>query len=512
MRKSIYGLLVILMGVGSVSAKVHTNKHFLMPRSHNENLAMEYSTWHKQFAEIDHEKWGGAIQATGFYQASTNKTDLGKYFGVYNWQTPQQKINDFIWVEKDTANGAHLKSINVIHDPNTLIARGTTLHVKATFRPEQESYGVRLDYHQKLDKLAEGLYFKVSAPIVHVKNNMGLKFTGTKTTQYLPGTTTSVSFENYLKGSLSVTNTQQALTHARMGGSDSTTGVADIDVTLGYNFLYKDNKHFNANVCLTIPTGGTPDGVKRFEAGVGNGGHYALGCGIDGAFELWKKEDKSLDVIFAANYKYLFNATEKRTLDFKYSDSISNSSLAGKRVLFGPYRLGAKDGGHILFPLANVLTRDVGVEPGSQFEGLLNLAFNWGSFTFDVGYNLFAREAENVSVKSWPNTSYAMVKETAAFPYNTSGVQQTFDADSVTYAYDGTSDTVQVPIHKDHLLTDAATNPVYVTHKIASGVGYNFVDWKYPMMVGIGGSWEFVQGSNAALDGYALWAKLGVSF
>ena len=39
---------------------------------------------------------------------------------------------------------------------------------------------------------------------------------------------------------------------------------------------------------------------------------------------------------------------------------------------------------------------DVGVEPGSRVELLANLAFNWGNFTLDFGYNLFAKEAENV--------------------------------------------------------------------------------------------------------------------
>jgi len=74
-------------------------------------------------------------------------------------------------------------------------------------------------------------------------------------------------------------------------------------------------------------------------------------------------------------------------------------------------------------------------------------------------------------------------------------------------------DNVHVgPINRENLTTIPCTTPAYVTHKIFGGVGYAFNDWNYPGFVGLGGSWEFVQGSNAALDGWALWAKTGVSF
>lgn len=508
MRKLNIGLLVAMTFIGSLSAKTYTDKKFLTPRSHNENLAMEYTTWHKQTSIIDEDKWGGAVQATAFYQESTNKTDLGKYFGIYNWLTAQQRIQDFIQVKDDATNSPLLPK-NIIHDPNNTVTE--MLHVKGTFRPKQTSYGVRLDFNQKLDKLARGLYFKVTAPIVKVKNDMGITYSGGTLTQTVPGLDVKKSLADFLAGGVATT-TQDALTHAKIAGSDSTTGVADVDVALGYNFLYEDTKHVGAKVCLTIPTGGSPDGVKLFEARVGNNGHWALGLGVDGKFELWKDDNKSLDLGFAFNYKYLFNATEKRTLDFKFSDSISDTALAGKHVMYGHYRLAGKRASSKLFPLANVLTQDVGVEPGSQVEGLVDFAFNCGNFTFDLGYNFYAREAENVSVKSWSNGTYAMVRTTAPIPYDTSGVENFFDPTDPVYAYDGTSDTVQVPIHRDHLMPETAASPVYVTHKIFTGFGYAWNKWNYPVMAGVGGSWEFVQGSNAALDGWALWAKLGLRF
>ena len=78
MRKIFHGVLAALLIMSSASAKTYSDKTFLMPRSHGMNMAMEYTTWHKQTAMIDDNKFGGTLQATFFYDQSENKKDLGK--------------------------------------------------------------------------------------------------------------------------------------------------------------------------------------------------------------------------------------------------------------------------------------------------------------------------------------------------------------------------------------------------------------------------------------------------
>jgi hypothetical protein len=465
------------------------------------------------------KRWGGSLQATGFYQASTNKTDLGKYFGKYNSATGPSlnnpyagTIQDFIEVKNRNVLGTQnneraflLDSRDIIHDHGGGITSASErLHTKGTFRPKQTSYGVRLDYHQKLDKLAKGLYFKVTAPIVHVKNDMGLCYTGTYPTQNLPWSTTKVNLASYLAGNICITGTQKKLTHAKICGSDSTTGVADVKVTLGYNFLYKEHKHLGARVSLVIPTTDTPDGRRIFEAELGQRGHWALGLGVDSAFELWQHGNKSLEFVGAIDGLYILPETEKRTLGFKYTDTLKSTDLngagtisAGKLVPMGWYMLGAQNGKKEVFPLANVLTQDVTVRPGWQVEAIAQLAFNWCDFTLDLGYNLFAKERESVMEKCWANDTYAR----ASWTYDPAN---DFHAGEIFYNMGW--------IQRDHLVTEVAVTPVAVTHKVYGGASYAFNDWEYPLMLGIGASWEFTQGTNSALDGYALWAKLALTF
>lgn len=526
MRKLVCGLFAILIGIGTMHAKTYSDKTFLATRSTLDNMAMEYTGYHKQTRKMLGKRWGGAFQVTGFYQESTNKTELGKYFGKYNSATGGDitnpyagQIQDFVWVlnrPTPTATNSEMYMLldpdYIIHDHNGKILNADKLAVKGQFRPHQTIYGLRLDYHQKLDKLAEGLYFKVSAPVVHVKNSMGISYTGTKTSQYLPYTTKSVCLNDYLGGCLTQTApncsfTQDSLRAAKISRchDDSTTGVDDIEVLLGYNFLYKTHKHVGVNVAMTIPTDRTPRGTYLFESTLGHRGHWSLGMGVDAAFELWERKKKSLEFIGSIKGKYLLAETEKRTIGFKHKNDADSgyglcpNLIAGKLVPMGWYMLGAKNGAKGVFPLANVLTRDVTVRPGWQVEGLAQFTFNWRDFTFDLGYNLFAKERESVMVRCWSDNTYAVAEPNLYDP---------------SLDFDGNGTWIQANnwIQKEHLITEPAASPVYVTHKVYAGANYAFNKWEFPLLLGLGGSWEFAQGDNSAINGWALWLKAGLTF
>ncbi|MCK4517728.1 hypothetical protein KAT92_03060 [Candidatus Babeliales bacterium] len=512
MKRLIIGMLAALVACGSVSPKTYTNKSFFTPRNHLTNIAMEQTTWHKQTALIDEDKFGGSVQATGFYEASENQGDLGKFFGVKNYWNGNS-IDDFIEVEQWAANGAnsftHLYAEDVFHrwtasSPAApwYVTNPSKLADRIKLRPYRDSYGIRLDYHQKLDKIVDGLFFKVSLPLVHVKTSLDYSSTtshgyGTKQklaiNQALNGD--EKSFIDYLTGNVANTdahNAQNALTKMKFHNGNDETGVADIDFTLGYNFLYENKKHLNASIGLTIPTGSDPDGNFLWEAIVGNGGHYAVGAGMDGAFEIWKDEDMSLDIVFGFNYRYLLKASETRCPGFKVN---TGTTEYPKEMLFGRYILGGKIGqvaGTALEPLANLITRDFNVTPGSHFDGMVDFAFNWSDFTFDLGYNLFAKTAEHVS---WKGEEIHNVYGTANWGYR---------VDNAVF-------TANNALTKDDYLLDTITHPSVVTHKIFSGIGYAYNGWEYPIMFGIGGSYEF-DTDNDALQTWSLYGKFGLTF
>jgi hypothetical protein len=519
MRRFIHGLLIALLAFGSVSATIYTDKSYLKSRSNGMNLAMEKTTWHQQVALIDKHKFGGTIQATGFYERSEDGNDLGKYFGTSNWLNDNREAENFITVVPNDTGAPlpyNLTAADVLVYGFTPSAHQETLAQKITFAPHREAYGLVLDYHQKLDKLLKGLFFQVKLPIVHVKTSMDWSSTCSAVSQKLSnGTTlngTSVTLAQYLTGEVenTATNAHQAKLHkAKIHNGDSETGIADIDIKLGYNFLYKKDKQININVGFTIPTGNDPNGEFLFPAVVGNN-HWALGGGADMFYQLWhdKKDKATLDFLLAFNYRYLFSDTEHRTLGFKWPSgtNLTAAGWAGKQAMYGFWELGARKGDTVATPMANFLTRDVKVTPGNHFDGIAAFAFNYCGWSFDLGYNLFAKDKEHLHLKAhdeddtdsgWENDTYAVIWDT--WP--------TSNAFSSAYVYYDTTDW----INEEQLTIDTCTNPSVLTHKIYGGIGYAFKEWEYPLMFGLGGSWEFKH-HNSSPETWALWGKIGLTF
>jgi hypothetical protein len=527
--KKITGILLSLTIVASASATTHTNKTFLMPRDHNANLAMEMTTWHKQIRKIDEDQFKTLIQAVPFYQSSASDGDLGKYFGVTNRRS-NGRLDDYIYVS-NSASDRHLYTHDILMDCNTetdaVVAASNTFIQKIIFQPYQNSYGLRLDWHQKLDKLINGLYFEVNMPVVHVKHSMGYTNVYSTTQNLVSASTpitfngTAISLEDYLTGNVvndstaTTSHHQAALTHYKIHNGQSQTGIADLNLVLGYNFLYQEDNHIGINVIFTIPTGNTPDGEYRWEPVVGNGGHFAFGLGFDSAFEIWKSNNKSLDLSIAMNYKYLFESTEKRTVDFKYSNT-TDFTNQNTRVFWGPYVLGGSRGDTTATPLANFLTQDLEITPGSQLDAMLMLSFNCGNWTFDLGYELYAKEEESLELKhTWSTGTYGIASwywdTNDAFMDGSTATNETIYRGYSATTYSSGYDLTQVTIEQAHLLHGDAATPSQLTQKIFGSVGYAFNKWKYPLMLGLGGSYEFTS-ENSALELWALWFKLGIDF
>ncbi|MFH1461905.1 MAG: hypothetical protein ABIF12_03095 [bacterium] len=508
MNKMIKGLLVTALAVSSINAA--TNKTFLMPRSQGVNLAMEYATYNELINHKNGDFFGAHFQVTPFYMESSDKNDIGRYFGI--------KDKNLIAIDHVTANAnTDFTYLWMFHD--AVPDPTTTANIK--FEPELQAYGARIDYYQDLEKILDGLYLKVALPIVHVENDMHINVTD-KLGFFTAADGGVNAVEEYFLGTygagapaataLAAANAQAALTHAKIGGSHSETSVADIDVVLGYKIFDKDKYVVALNLGLTIPVGNDPDGVWVFEPVVGNGDHWGFGGGLEAWVKLWEDGDQNIKLTAVANYRYLFEGTETRTLGLKRGD--------GTKIDWGQYRyLALNDGTNndtkLLIPAANILTKNVNVEPGSQFDAIAYLTYNNGGWTMDLGYNFFWKEREDVNLKdtTLDNTNYYVALNTL----DGTAVAATAFGDCVSE----TSMTTNTPaaaasfatafqITTNHIDTRAAETPSMDTHKIFGSVGYIFKDWEYPVMLGVGGGYEFAD--QQGIENWQIWGKFGIKF
>lgn len=498
-RNVLAALVVSAFFIGSTQASVdYSQKTYLSTRPHGVNTAMEYTTWHEHAYKMKDRSLRANVQATGFYMRSQESGDLGKYFGIGNGR------NSFVIGRLPAAantDNADIENGLIIHDFQGGNAANRTLKGTVNFNPRQEAFGFRLDWFQDITHPFDKLYFKASAPVVHVSNNIRMtipdsRATGDTATAAGAGPvvgTTNFSLIDFFNGNVSVLapatnrNLQSPLTKAKIAGRRSATGLADLDLALGYKYLYDEKKHVFISLDVTIPTGNRVRGTYLFEPICGNGRHFGLGGSIDSGIQLWRSEKATLRLLGVARYKYLFENTEQRTVGIK-GFRFSEFFLLGTNGVTGP-----------LTPAANVLTLPIAVKPGHMFDASGIFAFNSNGFTIDAGYNFFWRDQETVHLKSGFQDNVFGI---ASSNFDTTGAFGAAPADFLT------NTTLLTTANLD--LAPVKT-PALLTHKIFAGLGYTAHMYKkYPISFGIGGSYEFAT-SNADLENYAAWAKLAFS-
>lgn len=545
MKGSISRLLFAMLAVSSAYAEtVHYGKTYMLQRSQGVSLEKEYVTFHKHMHMSSGDRIGGSLQVVPFYQESSHNKDCkpcgtastsgstsdgakyGKYFGRKNetstvvssgCDTGCANIEDWIGVSK-TADAEALTPRQVFHiskfqaggateviDFDANIVAAQTLKDRVQINPQSSSVGARFDYHQKLDALLEGLYFKLSVPVVNNKTNVNAKSIGDDDAQQLalaltdlntPATALtgeSKTFLQYLAGnvsSLDPANRQNALTKAKVVlCSRDVTGVADVDFVIGYNFLQEDTYHACLNIGTTFPTGTKTCGEYLFAPRVGTD-HWGFGAGFETGVNIWSCDNCELELMLVGNYRYLFKDKEFRTA----SDG-----------QFGHYKLGDKSdakANDAFFPLANVLTQEWDVTPGSQFELLLNLSCTaWESFVFDLGYNFYYREKEKVEFRDCNLNALAKT--------GVANLDARADAAGSTNVVRVAPTVLTEEVLKEKWIC-AMETPRQLTHKIYASVGYVYNEWEYPVSGGVFGGYEFTD--NAAMEQWHVGGKVGVSF
>ncbi len=471
-------VLTIFTSKAYASSDLQTKKTFLSMRPTGVNLPLEYSTWHNHAYGTKDESRNAHIQLAGFYQKSSNSHELGKYFGVGNG-TNQFKIGT-------AGTGIDLEKLNIIHD-----ATSTSNNLAGTLSlsPQAESYGALVQIMHDIKLPGISMVISAALPFVHISRDIKIK--QTKQVEYRG--LTPVDFfagKRPTDHATAAENLQGELTHAKIVGKRTAMGLADANINIGFKVSEQEDHHVFLNLGVTIPTGKKVRGEYLFEPTYGNGGHCGLGARLDAGVTAWKDKKAKLRALAAIDYRYLFEATENRTIGIKNKP-------------FHQYYLAARKGqkDEALFPAANVLTQPLHVKPGSQFEVMTALSFACSNFIVDAGYDMFLKDQESLWVKQWNDGEIYLVN---------AGYKTNQEFTTLTDADHGQGSTV---INKDDLDVDAAKTPVLFSHKLFASVGYTFHigENKYPLSVGLGSSYEFGV-SNADIDQWSVWFKAAGSF
>lgn len=469
------------MITGPLVAFEYSQKTFLMPRAIAVNKSIESTTWHAHLYEKRYQERdiNTHFQLTPFFQQTMNRDEAGRYFAVGNG------TNTVV-----VGNLAGTPATDVSGDAFAAVA-GKRYQGTMVLNPDQSMWGIRLDFLQAFKSPVDGLFFKITAPFVTVANHMNMTVTnGQAVSLYTDGP--AFTLQDYFAGktALNVSTRQDLLrsplTQAKIFSRRSATGFADLDLMLGYRCHQSDKRRVALNAAVTVPTGNRAHGEFMFEPIYGNGKHAGLGCGVDAGLQLWQDKQGEVWCDVGLAYKYLFEGTEARTVGVK-----------GKS--YGQYYLASYTHSNVnpqsFFPVANLLTQDLRVKPGSQLEAIANLSFKCRFLIADIGYNLYWKDQESLWIKAWNDDTVGLI----------SGTPATNDAITSANFIDGRY------LNRADLDPDAAKTPAQLTHKIHAAIALHSVLPTYcPLSFAFGGSYEYAE-DNSAMEQYAVWVKLAFS-
>lgn len=435
---------------------------------------------------------------------------------------------------------------------------------KVSFCPKIQNAIVDLDLYVGLDGWAEGLYFRVDAPIAwtkwqlcpsEAKCDAGVLDTAAG---YMSSTTIAradlpSSFVQAMSGCSTFGDMTTAMKYGRFNSScDCSTeaGLAELSLRLGWNFHLEEDHHFGAFLYASAPTGTRPCAKNLFEPIIGNGKHWELGGGVTGSWIFWRSEEHDSRYVgfwLDATIATLLKADQCRSFDFKckpnsrymlLEEMTTNTALTGAASTYtaSDYQYASN-----LIPAINWSTFSVDVSIPVQGDIALKLGGVRENWSFDLGYNLWARTGEKfcndccsscATDKTYAikgdatlygrynainsgdpayagNHTVAIAQtESAATIHGPALVNSLPTADNLQQAHYGTAhdyvfslvttNTLQTsiqPVLVTKSMLDLGRSPSSITHKIFTNINYSWKDreGRWTPFLGLGGNVEFSQ-------------------
>lgn len=173
------------------------------------------------------------------------------------------------------------------------------------------------------------------------------------------------------------------------------TGVADVDVILGYNFIQSNIAHLALFVQAILPTGNRPEAKFIFEPIVGTGLHGQIGGGLSAHISVFNDRNNTFNFSFwiDGNITHMFKTHQKRSFDFTVN------GLLSRYILLKEYDVNNNYIGRMINAI-NFATRNCEVSIAYKIDYSVKLFLQACNWMFDFGYNIYAQADEKVCIKT----------------------------------------------------------------------------------------------------------------
>jgi len=497
-------VFVSLNSILQGAAPVEENTYITLRSPGSSNI--EFIGWHELLANQNKKIEGTHIQISGFYGSLNNHVDLGGAFLRRGHNTFAMTVNEPSTDAEDgrhyVYNGATITDNTTI--PPTKTGRDSISADCIQITPSQERYGVQFNILQNLNPYFPGFYAGFNATIAQVSNSVNLlvlnqnsAVNGLTVTDYFNGKQGPSCTIASSESATAYTGAQKALLYSKLDNTKHTKlGACNTELFLGYTCITTDDQYLGIHGAIAFPTDSKSTCTFLFEPRVG-WQFWGTGVGINYTKTLFKKPNQTLSIAANLEYRYFFTEVEKRTLDLLNYANTAEPDF-GRYALFTTVGAAANTD---LFPAANVLTRNFYVTPGSRLEGTVLLNYNLYGASFNIGYNLYFKDAEMGSLKDmWPENTYGL----PSVDYDITLALNTANTDDFQNLN---------PIYNNSMINiNAALSDSQLTHKFFIGVGFTETKNRFPCSFNIGGAYEIADNRRSAAQGFEGWAKVGLSF
>jgi len=219
------------------------------------------------------------------------------------------------------------------------------------------------------------------------------------------------SFKEAMSGTVTWGDMKEAIKFGRMTDCKMTkVRLADIHFSLGWNFKTDCDYHVGFFLHAAAPTGNRPRGCYLFEPIVGNGKHWELGGGLTSSYIFWRDcacPDRYMGLWLEATITHLFKTCQCRSFDFcnkpnsRYmllAQMGTNDEVVIQGDVDGTLTAASYKYKNNLIPAINWSTFPVDVQISAQADIALKLGYVRDNWSFDLGYNLWARTGEKFCI------------------------------------------------------------------------------------------------------------------
>jgi len=332
------------------------------------------------------------------------------------------------------------------------------------------------------------------------------------------------SFVRALQGGVTFGDLTHSLCYGIIDCPHTKVGIADVNISVGYDFILRERGHAGFYAHIVAPTGNRSEAHYLFEPILGNGHHWELGLGFDGRVLLWECDgDQTLSLFFDGKITHLFKSRQYRSFDFCCNCFGSRYTLLKIFDENGNYT-------RQLTPAINVTTLSCNVEIDAQFDIAAMIGYLCRGFEFDVGYNAWARTREKLALCSGIESyryGFKGIQNVILDTGNTNNITQhnaTLHGNTLTP--ENQADLADDPSPRyittsDLDISSAAAHRAF-THKLFIYLGHAWNTQKenqFMPFIGVGGSIEFegihpdyCQPNKNSLSQYSIWLKSGIGF